>query len=71
MSFISARDEITEAMKTIANGYASSSIDLNDVNMQLLSSCLYTRGSQLPDLCVRTSGEKRLSDFLLLQVSLC
>lgn len=39
----------------------------SDVNESLLNKCLYTRHSPDPDLLVRTSGEVRLSDFLLWQ----
>jgi len=64
-----ARDEMTEAMKKMVEGHACSDIDLSDVNVQLLSQCLYTTDSPFPDLCIRTSGERRLSDFLLLQMA--
>jgi undecaprenyl diphosphate synthase len=59
---------MTEAMKRMVCGYQGSELVLSDVNVQLLSKCLYTSDSPFPDLCIRTSGEKRLSDFLLLQV---
>ena len=41
----------------------------SDISERLLEKCLYTYQSQAPDLLVRTSGEVRLSDFLLWQVS--
>ncbi|GAA6071181.1 dehydrodolichyl diphosphate synthase complex subunit DHDDS, partial [Tachysurus ichikawai] len=40
-----------------------------DVSEALLSQCLYTSSSPNPDLLIRTSGEVRLSDFLLWQTS--
>lgn len=42
---------------------------LSDVSEALLSECLYSNNSPNPDLLIRTSGEVRLSDFLLWQVS--
>lgn len=43
-------------------------IVLSDVSESLLSECLYSNNSPNPDLLIRTSGEVRLSDFLLWQV---
>lgn len=42
---------------------------LSDVSESLLDKCLYTNHSPQPDILIRTSGEVRLSDFLLWQVS--
>lgn len=42
---------------------------LSDVSESLLDKCLYTYHSPNPDILIRTSGEVRLSDFLLWQVS--
>lgn len=41
---------------------------VSDVSEVLLSQCLYSSNSPNPDLLIRTSGEVRLSDFLLWQV---
>ena len=41
----------------------------SDVSEELLEKCLYTNKSRDPDIVIRTSGEVRLSDFLLWQVS--
>lgn len=64
----SARDEITQAVKDIANGVKHTDILPEDINEDLISNCLYTYKSPNPDLLIRTSGEIRLSDFLLWQV---
>ena len=42
----------------------------SDVSEELLERCLYTNKSRHPDLLIRTSGEVRLSDFLLWQVKI-
>lgn len=43
-------------------------VSFSDVSESLLDKCLYTSNSPDPDLLIRTSGEVRLSDFLLWQV---
>lgn len=63
-----SRDEITNGMKTIAEGVKNNEIETNDITEALLNECLYTNKSPPPDLLVRTSGEVRFSDFLLWQV---
>lgn len=63
-----SRDEITNAIKTISGGVKSKDIQLDDIDENLISKCLYTNQSTDPDLLVRTSGEVRFSDFLLWQV---
>lgn len=62
-----ARDEMTEATRQIIYGYEKGYLDEDDITTHLLSSCLYTGSFQEPELVIRTSGEKRLSDFLLWQ----
>jgi len=63
-----ARDEITRAIKDIAKGVKHTDILPEDINEDLITDCLYTYKSPNPDLLIRTSGETRLSDFLLWQV---
>lgn len=65
----SGRDEIVHAAKEIALKTASGEIKPEDVNEELVSSLLYTAGAPDPDLLIRTSGEKRLSNFLLWQIA--
>jgi len=57
------RAEIVNAIKTILEKGARP----EDVNEELVGSCLYTAGIPDPDLIIRTSGEMRLSNFLLWQ----
>ncbi|RNA39840.1 dehydrodolichyl diphosphate syntase complex subunit DHDDS [Brachionus plicatilis] len=62
-----SRDEITMAVREISQGVNEQKILINDINEALIEQCLYTSNSFPVDLLVRTSGEVRLSDFLLWQ----
>ncbi|CAL4083042.1 unnamed protein product, partial [Meganyctiphanes norvegica] len=62
-----SREEITNAITEMSCGVEEKQILQTDVSELLLDSCLYTAGMQDPELYVRTSGEVRLSDFLLWQ----
>ncbi|KYN20301.1 Dehydrodolichyl diphosphate synthase [Trachymyrmex cornetzi] len=64
-----SRDEITHAIKDIIQGVKDADILPEDINEDLISDCLYTYKSPNPDLLIRTSGESRLSDFLMWQIS--
>ncbi|XP_014473865.1 PREDICTED: dehydrodolichyl diphosphate syntase complex subunit DHDDS [Dinoponera quadriceps] len=64
-----SRDEITYAIKDITKGVKCNEILPEDINENLISECLYTYNSLNPDLLIRTSGEVRLSDFLMWQIS--
>ncbi len=61
------RLEIAEACKKIAQKASNGSIDPGDIDDQMVRAHLYTNGIPDPDLIVRTSGEERLSGFLLWQ----
>jgi undecaprenyl diphosphate synthase len=63
------RTEILDAVKAIANGVKAGMIDLPDISEELFSSFLYTADIPDPDLLIRTSGEQRISNFLLWQTS--
>ena len=61
------REEIIDAVKNIAKQVQDKQIALNDIDEELFSRHLYTEGIPDPDLIIRTSGEERLSGFLLWQ----
>ena len=63
------RDEITKAVKNIANKIKNNEIDIEDINEDLISNNLYTAGMPEPDLFIRTSGELRTSNFLVNKAS--
>ena len=63
------RDEITRAVKEIAKMYKNNEISIEDINEELISNNLYTKGQPDPDLLIRTSGEIRTSNFLPWQLA--
>ncbi len=63
------REEIVEAARSLARDARSGALDPEAIDAGLFSSRLYTAGIPDPDLLIRTSGEMRLSNFLLWQVS--
>ncbi len=65
----SSRWEIINAVKNIAKDIKTNKIDVTDINEELFSDYLTTKGIPDPDLLIRTSGEIRLSNFLLWQLS--
>ncbi|XP_055320908.1 dehydrodolichyl diphosphate synthase complex subunit Dhdds [Sitodiplosis mosellana] len=64
-----SRDEITESIRDIVDGVKRNELESNDITDDLIRRCMYSGKSSDPDLLVRTSGESRLSDFLLWQAS--
>ena len=58
------RDELLRATKQIANKVKNNEINVEDITEDIISENLYTKGEPDPDLLIRTSGEKRLSNFL-------
>ncbi len=62
------RDEITKAVQKIAKDVKENNIKLEDINENLVSDYLYTKGIPDPDLLIRTSGELRISGFLPWQI---
>lgn len=63
------RDEITKAVREIVSMYKNDEISLEDINEELISNNLYTKGQPDPDLLIRTSGEIRTSNFLPWQLA--
>jgi len=63
------RQELVRSMKNIGKKLKSGQIDIDDIDADLISSNLYTSGLPDPDLILRTSGEERISNFLLWQLA--
>jgi undecaprenyl diphosphate synthase len=64
-----SRAEIVDATRAIAEKASSREIDPQEIDEQLIADHLHTRHVPDPDLLIRTSGEMRLSNFLLWQIS--
>ena len=65
----SSRSEITTAVQTLAAKVAAGEIAAEQIDEQMISSALYTSFMPDPDLIIRTSGECRLSNFMMWQAS--
>ena len=63
------RTEIVDAVRSIAAQVRAGDLDPADITEQVFSQNLYTRNVPDPDLLIRTSGEMRVSNFLLWQIS--
>ncbi len=63
------RMEIIDAIKKISNEVKENKLDIEEINEDLVNKNLYTAGLDDPNLIIRTSGEERLSGFLLWQSS--
>lgn len=61
--------DILQATQKIARQVAEGSLQPVDITAELLESNLTTAGLPLPDLCIRTGGERRISNFLLWQLA--
>lgn len=64
-----SRDEMLRAMKNMASDIASGRQSADDISEQMFEGYLDTDGIPDPDLLIRTSGEERLSNFLLWQLA--
>jgi undecaprenyl diphosphate synthase len=62
-----SRQEILRAVRSIAADVQAGTIDLEQIDDATIDHALYTSGTPDPDLLIRTSGEKRISNFLLWQ----
>lgn len=63
------RTEIVDACKKIANQVKNSEINVSDISETILNNHLYAPSTPDPELMIRTSGEHRLSNFLLWQAA--
>lgn len=64
-----ARTEIVDAARQLAREAKAGTLDPESIDENAINSRLYTAGTPDPDLLVRTSGEMRISNFLLWQIS--
>jgi undecaprenyl diphosphate synthase len=63
------RDELLDAFRVLARRVAAGELSLEEVSERHVSDALYTRDIPDPDLLIRTSGEMRVSNFLLWQIA--
>jgi undecaprenyl diphosphate synthase len=64
-----SRDEITDATRQICDKVKNNIISIENIDDTLINQHLYTRNLPDVDLLIRTSGEKRISNFLLWQIA--
>ena len=62
-------DELTTAVKNIAKEVVDNKLDINSIDESCIMSHLFTKDMPPVDLLIRTSGEIRLSNYLLLQIA--
>ena len=63
------REEIVDAVRSVVSDVQNGALELADLDPEEFGKHLYTKAYPDPDLLIRTSGEMRLSNFLLWQVS--
>ena len=63
------RDEIVRAVRNISENVKNGNINIEDINEELVSNNMYTKGEPEPDLLIRPGGELRISNFLLWQLA--
>ncbi len=64
-----SRQEIIDAFKILGEKIKNGELDIENISIKDLSDNLYTKGIPDPDFLIRTSGEHRISNFLLWQIS--
>lgn len=64
-----SRDEITRAVKKLAKKVAARELSPEDINEERIAAALDTAGLPDPDLMIRTSGEQRISNYMLWQLA--
>jgi undecaprenyl diphosphate synthase len=65
----SGRAEVVDAFKLLLSKHAAGQLKIDDIDEKTVGDCLYTAGLPDPDLLIRTSGELRVSNFLLWQIA--
>jgi undecaprenyl diphosphate synthase len=65
----SSRREIVSAAKQIARKVQAGELNIDDINEDIFETNLYTAGMPDPELLIRTSGENRISNYLLWQIA--
>ena len=63
------RTELVDAVQSVAQEVGNGKLSVSQIDEQVISRHLYTNGLPDPDLLIRTSGEMRISNFLLWQIS--
>ena len=61
--------DITQAARQLAERVQAGQLQAEQIDAAMLEGCLSTAGQPLPDLCIRTGGEHRISNFLLWQLA--
>ncbi|AKX52459.1 isoprenyl transferase [Thiopseudomonas alkaliphila] len=61
--------DIVQAAQRIAREVKAGHVQIDEITPDLLQNCLSTAGVPAPDLCIRTGGEQRISNFLLWQLA--
>ncbi len=64
-----SRQEIVAAVKKIAGQVVKGALDISQITTKTISDALYTKDIPDPDILIRTSGEKRISNYLLWQLA--
>lgn len=64
-----SRQEIVSAFKKIATDICNKNITVEDISMEMINNNLYTKDIPDPDILIRTSGEQRISNYLLWQLA--
>src|SRR3989449_3873400 len=64
-----ARDELIDAFRSLARQVVAGELKPEDISEKTISEALYTADIPDPDLLIRTSGEMRISNFLLWQIA--
>ena len=65
----SGRQEICDGVKSLVTDISNKQVSIEDISESLISQYLYTKNIPDPELMIRTSGEMRVSNFLLWQMA--